>query len=568
MEVIEISMRQYPKELVGEVLYEIGCEAGSHTFAAVQDEWILGVAIISANPLGRGYTINHIAKTEHGNDSVYESLLDAIEEFCENNNATELRIRLYFKEALAYSLLKTLETRGFEDVYTRKNCLVYFLNEVERIKTYDSATEDQIKLLNDALKSYDDLSDAELRSLEKNVSHGESFEDIDLSNDIYSSYLCIKNKVYGYIDVRALDNEIFMIQDEYHMGGKDIQMMYALLTRSFEELKNAGFKNPIFIIPVTLDGLEKGGLKFFGEPHDRFEIISSQKRLGVSALTEIEEEDTRYKLVFIQDQEVYSKFAPLFPKGISYYSGEYMVLGAVDSFNNQPAGVVALSASSREIGIEYIYVDRKYRGELIGAWFIDTIKEYALSSGMPKEVTCSFGTNNEELFGFFFNRFDMNLSIEGDTYLITPNDIEESDMLHRILKGSDTKNTCLADIIKNDETMIDTIIKQINGAKSNDFPYIDMELSQVLIVNGELRALILFGDYDDDTKEISYIMSKDPSDRSDIYLVIRNAVKAYRKICHEKNIRASVLKGALNINALFPDVKPIGGICVARWNFR
>lgn len=566
MEIRQINMNEMIEgALVNKLIYDIACMPGSHSFVAVEDGLVMGVAVISALTMGRGYALNYIEKVPGADMSLFGELLDAVEEYCMEQEAPEIRSVILHQSRDYEDVYRILANRGYEGALDEKHCFIYHLNDIEKMWTYYGVEEEKMYVIRNSVKSFDELTAGDIVSLIDKVGNGITYEDdwMEMEDYPYSKYFSFRGDMYGCIDVRELDHEVFMVQDAYRDVKRQKGLMIALLTETIETIKEDGYRDPVFIIPMALPDMEALTKECLGEPREIRPLCLASKKLEYIK----QQEDTQYKIVFIQDPKVYQKFAPLFPEGTVYLDNEHFVFGAVDWETKTPIGVMAVASDENDLVIDYIYVREEYRGQMVGTMLFEEVRNLACERTIPFGIICSFDINNDDLFEFFYERPDMTLTKVGNAYRITPEELKESKLAKAMEGKSITQKTSIADFASDKEKVIQLLLKQIRNAEYDDFLKLNLKLSQVYVKNKEIKALLLVRDVDEDVIEIFYSWCKDEASKTGLYTLIQNAYLTYCNECPDKNIKVTITKSVIDITKIFPEIQSVGGVCIARWNY-
>ena len=213
------------------------------------------------------------------------------------------------------------------------------------------------------------------------------------------------------------------------------------------------------------------------------------------------------------DEENRENFNSVFPDAYELTENRVAV-AAVDDEKEIVVGAVSYKVVNNECVIDWLYVEPQVRRQGIGTYMIDQVLRAVVQSGdiLPVTAQFEFGEDNA-ICSFFLSVETMETSYSHERYYLTPEDIRNSDSLHRSIKA-EHKEVCFFDLSENEQKIILNLLSREKKYTVYDYDKWKeecvKELCKCIFVNNNLMDLIFMRKLSGGNLELTYLYGKYP----------------------------------------------------------
>jgi len=211
-------------------------------------------------------------------------------------------------------------------------------------------------------------------------------------------------------------------------------------------------------------------------------------------------------------QDNYAGFEGVLPKELLSTSTRFSI-GAFDEEGNV-LGAVSFTIFEYQYEVDWLYVEPEMRRKKIGTHLMDRVIAVATDTMEAYPISAHFTDENENaLYAFFVSYDKMDINYSHERFVVAPEEIVNSPLLHSRLKENYDKRKFFAEDNKSQRNVLNYLANN-SSYIIEDYDKWERacvkDLCQCIFINNKLEAAIFFQKNTDSSLELSFLFSNNP----------------------------------------------------------
>ncbi len=253
------------KKVLPEKVYGILSNKGTYVFAALEEEKMLGIALIETSSRDEEFIIQYMSLLDSNDESILTQLVEHIENVCVETGCGKMVCRVSGNSEYMDMCDRVLSGLSYDVTFNKGHHMVYNLKTIKDTLFFNKL--EQLKPIMAKVKCYNELDMKLLSQFRDKIKKTRIVSDNYAPDLVFAQYYISDGEIKGFMDIKEVEEGVLLLTDSYVEADiKDKYIAPAMIASAVKVTNSFLPDDSVLMLQTFTNNMYAGINACFGEP--------------------------------------------------------------------------------------------------------------------------------------------------------------------------------------------------------------------------------------------------------------------------------------------------------------